>query len=477
MRVYPILCLCLAACATTHQGSKPSLLPYDLPPEAPTAALPTDSATVYIRGATVMTAAGAIYAPGYVVMHNGVIESVGPDELKVAPEGATTVEGKGLFVTPGIIDTHSHMGVYALPSSFSNDDGNEATAPTTPEVSAEHSFWPQDPALWRALASGVTTIQVLPGSANLIGGRSFIAHTLPKTSAREMRFPGALPGLKMACGENPKRVYGEERHMAPSTRMGSVAGYRAAFQKAVEYRRHWTKYDRDLADWRSQHGKEEGKVGVPDPPEPPDRNLGLETLSKVLDGSIVVQWHCYRADEMALMMDLSHEFGFHIRSFHHALEAYKIRDRLAKEGVAVSTWTDWGGFKMEAFDGVPQNAAMLSEAGVRVVIHSDSESEVRHLNQEAGKSVTAGKKVGIQIDDNEALRWVTANPAWVLGIDSSVGTLEKGKRADVVVWDHQPFSVYARALNVYVDGKLVFDRRNQPRPVSDFELGNNGDVR
>jgi imidazolonepropionase-like amidohydrolase len=357
----------------------------------------------------------------------------------------------------------------------------------------------------RALAGGVTTIQVLPGSANLIGGRSFTAKLTRGTSARAMRFLGAPQGLKMACGENPKRVYGEQRRL-PSTRMGNLAVVRKAFADAWDYRRRVQKYERDLALWKEKQRKEkqgkeeqarptsssspsspfetapkdtaelgadpEAKVAAPDdPPEPPTRDPALETLKDVLDGKILVHNHCYRADEMSLMLDLAQQYGFRIRSFHHALEAYKIADRLAREGVAVSTWADWWGFKMEAYDGVPENAALVAAAGGRAIIHSDSESEIRHLNQEAGKALAAGRRLGLKIDDDAALRWLTANPAWALGIDDRVGTLEPGKMADVVVWDRHPFSVYALAQRVYVDGALAFDRR-AARATTDFELEN-----
>jgi imidazolonepropionase-like amidohydrolase len=268
-----------------------------------------------------------------------------------------------------------------------------------------------------------------------------------------MKFPGAPYGVKMACGENPRRVYGSRG--GPSTRMGNMAGYRSAFIAAERYRRRWDAWNRN-------------RTG-----DPPERDLQLETLADVLRGRILVQNHCYRADEMAQMMDLAREFGFHIRSFHHAVEAYKIADLLARDSVAVSVWADWWGFKMEAFDGLEQNAALVSRAGGRVVIHSDDEHGIQRLNQEAAKAMWSGRRAGIAITRNEALRWVTANPAWVIGLDSLIGTLEPGKHADVVVWNGDPFSVYARAERVYVDGALMYDR-NDPATWwrTDFELGN-----
>jgi len=322
----------------------------------------------------------------------------------------------------------------------------------TAEVWAEHSFWPQDPQIPLAIAGGITTIQALPGSANLIGGRSAILKLIPARTVQEMKFPGARYGLKMACGENPKRVYG--RRGGPSTRMGNMAGYRSAFTQAETYRRRWD-------TWRKDHKG-----------DPPERNLRLETLAEVLRGNMYVQNHCYRADEMAQMIDLAHEFGFKIRSFHHAVESYKIADLLAKEGTSVSVWADWWGFKEEAMDGIQQNAALNQQAGGRPLIHSDSPSGIQRLNQEAAKAMYAGLRVGIPITRDQALRWITVNPAWTLGLDSIVGTLEPGKMADVVVWSGDPFSIYSKAVQVYNDGWLVYDRTDPAhQPHTDFELG------
>ncbi len=404
---------------------------------------------VLVKNATIMTAAGQQIANGSILFRDGRIVAVGA--TVVAPAEAVVVDGTGKFVTPGIIDDHSHLGVYAAPGTDAESDGNEATNPVTAEVWAEHSFWPQDPQIPLAIAGGITTIQALPGSANLIGGRSAVLKLIPARTVQEMKFPGAPYGLKMACGENPKRVY---RNRGPSTRMGNMAGYRAAFIQAEGYREKWDK-------WNKTH---QG--------DPPARDLRLESLAEVLRGHMLVQNHCYRADEMAQMLDLGHEFGFKIRSFHHAVESYKIADLLAREGTAVSVWADWWGFKEEAMDGIHENAALNQAAGVRVIIHSDDPSGIQRLNQEAAKAMYAGQRAGIPITEDQALRWVTANPAWALGIDSIVGTLEPGKMADVVVWSADPFSVYAKALQVYNDGWLVFDR-NDPahQPRTDFELG------
>jgi imidazolonepropionase-like amidohydrolase len=382
------------------------------------------------------------------------------------------VDATDRFVTPGLIDTHSHLGVYASPGGRAHGDGNEATAPTTPGVWAEHSFWPQDPGLARAIAGGVTTLLALPGSANLVGGRGVVMSVVPARGSRAMRFPGAPEHVKMACGENPKRVYGEHKGSAPSTRMGNLRGQRTAFLEAVAYRDRWERFEEES---EGDHGSGSNKKGKgsdrgDQDKEPPQRDLDLETLVGVLDGRIHPQIHCYRADDMLSMVQLSDEFGFQIRSFHHALEAYKIRDVLADQGIASSTWADWWGFKLEAFDGIQENAGLLTEAGATAIIHSDSGIGIQRLNQEASKAFYAALQAGIELSEDSAIRWVTANPAWALGIDEETGTLEVGKRGDVVVWSGHPLSVYSRADLVFVDGALRWDAE-RPSTWSDFQVG------
>lgn len=396
-----------------------------------------------------MTAAGPSLANASVLLRDGKIAAVGAN--LAAPSDAVVVDGTGKYVTPGIIDTHSHLGVYAAPGVSGNSDGNEATNPVTAQVWAEHSVWPQDPQFPRNLAGGVTTLQVLPGSANLIGGRSVVLKVVPSRTMQGMKFPGAKYGLKMACGENPKRVYANR---GPSTRMGNVAGYRSAWIAAEAYRRRWDK-------WNADH---QG--------DPPTRDLNNETLAEVLRGNIYVHNHCYRADEMAVMIDIAKEFGYSIRSFHHGVEAYKIADLLARDSISASIWADWGGFKMEALDGVQANASIVDRAGARAIIHSDDPSGSQRLNQEAAKAMYAGREIGITVTPDQAIKWVTINPAWALGLQDRIGTLEVGKNADVVLWSGSPFSVYSRAEKVWVDGAMMFDR-NDPsqRWRTDFELG------
>ncbi len=427
------------------------------------------SPPVLLHGARIMTATGVIYPRGELLIQGSKILAVGAT-LEDVPAGTQRVDVSGKTITPGIIDTHSHMGVYASPGFSAHADGNEAVGPNTAYARAADGYWPQDPNFERARAGGITTAQILPGSANLFGGRSLTVRLIPDArSAEDARFPGAPSGFKMACGENPKRVYGQKG--GPQTRMGNVAGYRDAFQKAIEYQRSWEKYDAAQGEWdkRSQAG---GDLKHKDRPNPPSRDFGLETLASVLDGDILVHMHCYRADEMSLMLELAKEFGFHIRSFHHAVEAYKIADRLHAHDTAVSIWADWWGFKAEAFDGIRENAAMVSSAGARAIIHSDSAVGIQRLNQEAAKAMFAGRHAGFQISDDEALRWITINPAWALGVDSQTGSLEPGKLADVVIWSGDPFSVYTVAERVYLGGDIVYDRDDPDhQPRTDFELG------
>jgi imidazolonepropionase-like amidohydrolase len=412
---------------------------------------PFASRATIIRNVTILTAAGPTIRNGSILIANGKITQVGANVT--APADAVVIDGGGKYLTPGIIDTHSHIGAGGAPADpgAQTDDVNEATNPVTANVWVEHSVWPQDPQFPRSLAGGVTTLQVLPGSANLIGGRSVVLKVVPSRTVQGMKFPGAKYGLKMACGENPKRVYANR---GPSTRMGNVAGYRAAWIQAERYRRQWDK-------WNETH---QG--------DPPQRDLGQETLAEVLRGNILVHNHCYRADEMAQMIDIAHEFGYKIRSFHHGIEAYKIADLLAREGISASVWADWGSFKLEAADAVRANMALLDRAGVRAIVHSDDASGEQRLNQEAAKGMAEGNRIGVPIDEDKAIKWLTINPAWALGLDDRIGSIEVGKNADVVLWSGDPFSVYSRPEKVWIDGAMLFDRLDPAqRWRTDFELG------
>ena len=397
---------------------------------------------VALVGATVFDGTGKRIDNGTVLLRDGKVQAVG--DASLATDGYDRVDAAGKFVTPGVIDIHSHLGVYPSPSVDAHSDGNEATDPTTPEVWAEHSVWPQDPGFTRAMAhGGVTALQILPGSANLMGGRTVTLKNVPARTVQGMKFPGAPYGMKMACGENPKRVYGGKGRM-PSTRMGNFAVNRQTW-----------------LDAKAADGKK--------------RNLATETLKGVLAGDILLHNHCYRADEMAQVIDMAKEMGYKVSTFHHAVESYKIGDLLRENGICSAIWADWYGFKMESYDGIPENAALLFREGACVVIHSDDENGIQRLNQEASKAAAAGRRMGIAIPDETVIGWITLNPAKAMGIDAMTGSLEPGKMADVVLWNGNPLSVYSRPEKVWVDGALLYDSADpNRRAVSDFELGQPG---
>ena len=404
-----------------------------------------------ITGATIFDGEGGRIDNGTIVLADGRIHAVGGADTPI-PEGAVRIDGAGRWVTPGVIDVHSHLGDYPSPGVEAHSDGNEVTSPVRPEVWAEHSVWPQDPGFSRALINGgVTTLQILPGSANLFGGRGVTLRNVPARSVQQMRFPGAPRGLKMACGENPKRVYGGRNQM-PQTRMGNIALMRQTWQRAAEY--------------RDRRAREPNTA----------RDMALETLADVLDGEILVHNHCYRADEMALMMDMAREFGFRISTFHHAVESYKIADLLARDGICSAMWADWYGFKMESYDAVNENIPLVHKGGACAIVHSDDSNGIQRLNQEAAKALADGRRMGLAIADEVAWTWLGINPARALGIAEETGSLRAGKRADVVLWNGNPLSVYSRPQQVWIDGALMYDM-NDPRrrPVSDFELGQPGE--
>ena len=420
---------------------------------------PNDSGDVFIEDARILTGTGKEILKGSILISSNKVKAIGESLSK--PPGAKVIDANGKWVTPGIIDIHSHMGVYPAPGLRSSSDGNEATSPVTAHVWAEHSVWTQDPQMPLALKGGITTFHVLPGSANLIGGRGVTLKNIWSRTVQGMKFPGAPYTLKMACGENPKRVYGG-RNSEPSTRMGNVAGYRKAWIRAQGYRNKLEEYES-----KSEEAKELEYA--------PSRDLELETLVGVLDGEILIQNHCYRGEEMAIMLDIAKEFNYKVTTFHHAIEAYKVADILADNGVCAAMWADWWGFKHEAFDMVWENAAIVDQANSGTgcaIIHSDSAVGIQRLNQEAAKAMAAGNRAGFNILPSRAIKWITSNPAKALGIADKVGSLEAGKMADVVIWDGNPFSVYSKTEKVFVDGLLLYDKDNPSTPkATDFELG------
>ncbi len=409
-----------------------------------------------IHNVNILTGEGDLLEDTSILVKDGKIAQLG--EIIDPPSGTAEFSVKGKWLTPGLIDVHSHMGVYASPGTSNHSDGNEMTKPVTGEVWAEHSVWPQDPQFEKALAGGVTTAQILPGSGNLIGGRGVTLKNVASISVQGMKFPDAPYSLKMACGENPKRFYGGQGR-SPATRMGNMAGYRTAWIKAQDYQHRWKEYIK----------KE--KAGNPKAKRPV-RDLNLETLVGVLEGEIRVHNHCYRADEMVQMIDLSKEFGYQITAFHHSIEAYKVAPLLAKENVCAVMWADWWGFKQEAFDTVRENMALVDMVNACAIIHSDDPIQVQRLNQEIAKAMSAGNRMGLEITPAHAIQWATLNPAKALGIDQQTGSIKVGKNADLVLWDSNPLSVYAHAEKVWIDGVQQYDRNSiVGRETSDFNLG------
>jgi len=385
-------------------------------------------ADLVIKNATVMTASHGTIQRGSVWVHNGKIAGVGPTVS--APAGATVVDATGKYVTPGIIDPHSHSAL--------GDDVNEATSPVTPSMMMIDAFDNRDKALYQALAGGVTSELLLHGSANMIGGQAVVIKNKFGLSKEEMLFPNAPRSIKFASGENPKRVYGT-RNQLPSTRMGNFEVMRQSFEDAKVYRNEWDAYEAKVTK-----GDKDAKA--------PHRDLKLEALADILRGKLLVQIHCYRADEFLTEEAMAKEYGYKVRAFHHALEMYKVGGKIAADGTGIATFTDWYGGKYEMWDGIPWNAVMSMREGVRVALKSDSNDHIRRLNQEAGKMVHYGGAT-----EDEAITMITLNPAWIMGIDDKTGSLDVGKDGDVVIWNMDPLSTYARAEKVYIDGDLFFD--------------------
>ncbi len=450
-----LACIALFGCedmdpkSTSIEVSLPDKNPY------PSTYSASGSKPLALLGANVLTGDGAELLDVDVWVADGKIVAIGAD-LEI-PEGVARIAVDGRWLTPGLIDVHSHMGVYSAPGTANHNDGNEMTSPVTPQVWAEHSVWPQDPQFEKALAGGVTTLQILPGSGNLIGGRGVTLKNVRSLTVQGMKFPGAPYSLKMACGENPKGYYGSLNQL-PSTRMGNMAGYRAAWIEATEYKRGWDNYV--------------AAASAGEDIDPPDRDLRLETLVGVLEGDIRIHNHCYMVDEMAQMIDMSKEFGYEIAAFHHAVEAYKAAPMLAEENICAVMWADWWGFKQEAFDMVRENLALVDDMQACAVIHSDDPIHVQRLNQEVAKAMSAGNRMGLEISPGRAIRWATLNAAKSLGLDDQIGSLAPGKNADIVLWSQHPLSVYSLAQQVWIDGHLRFDRGDASvQPTSDFNLG------
>lgn len=422
---------------------------------------PLPSGPVVLTGATVLDGAGARLEDADVVMANGKIVAIGGALPR--PPGAAIVDARGKWITPGLIDVHTHLGTYTLPQTSLDAEASDVTEMHSPDASEtwiEHAVRSTDPAFGHALASGVTTLQILPGSAVLFGGRSVVVKPIAAPTVAAMKFPDAPQGFKMACGGSPKQTFASRNVL--NSRQGEIAEMRDKFIEAEQYRE------------RMAHFREEGRGHGPGVGRgrgrPLERELEEETLAQVLDGTMPVHIHCYRSDDMARLIDLSREFGFHITAFHHATEAYKIAPLLVSAGICVVGWSDWWGFKPEAEDGIRENVAFVDAAGGCVTMHSDIPILGEHLNIEAAKAAAAGRRAGLTLPPERVIRWITSNPAKVLGLGDRIGRLRPGFNADLVLWSGDPFSVYTHADRVYVDGALAFDRSAPPHP-SDMELG------
>jgi imidazolonepropionase-like amidohydrolase len=401
---------------------------------------------VVIQNATVLTVTKGSFV-GSVVMRDGKIADVG--EKVAIPPGAQIVDASGQYVMPGIIDCHSHIAA---------DSINEGAVSVSSMVGIEDVLNPADVDIYRALAGGVTTANVLHGSANAIGGKCSVLKMRWGKDAHEMLFEGAMPGIKFALGENPKRAGNPNPARVaaalryPATRMGVEDVIREAFTEAETYRQSWRDYNVKTA---------RGEQALP-----PRRDLKLEPLVEVLEGKRLVHAHCYRADEILMLLRVADEFGFKIRTLQHVLEGYKVAKEIAAHGAGASTFSDWWSYKLEAFDAIPYNAAIMVRKGVLVSLNSDSAELMRHLNDEAAKTMKYGG-----LNETEALSLITINPARQLEIDGRVGSIEKGKEADLTIFDQHPLSNYAKVQKVFIDGQLYFDRERDlaSRPAQEAE--------
>jgi imidazolonepropionase-like amidohydrolase len=413
--VFPVLLVSVALGTASAQA-----------PEKPTA----------IVGGTILTVGpqGTIER-GTVLIQGGKITAVGRDVQ--VPAGATVIDAAGRFVIPGIIDCHSHTAI--------EGSVNEGTDVVTAEVRIADVLEHDDVNIYRQLAGGVTAANVLHGSANAIGGQNAVIKMRRGKPPEDLLFKEAPRGIKFALGENPKRsnfnVPGQRRY--PSTRMGVEVVIREAFLEAQAYKREWEECERLT--------KAAGAKG--EKPVPPRKNLRLETLKDILDGKVLVHAHCYRSDEILMLIRVAEEFGFKVRTFQHVLEGYKVAGEIARHGAGASTFSDWWAYKIEAYDAIPGNAAIMASKGVRVSLNSDSSELARRLYWEAAKAVKYGG-----VSEVEALKMITLNPAWQLGVDKHVGSVEVGKQADLAIFSAHPFAPDARVEMTLVDGTVYFDR-------------------
>ena len=399
--------------------------------QAPADQNPTET---LIRNATVLTITRGVLANTDVLIRRGKIAGVGKN--LTAGAAARIIDGTGKYVMPGIIDCHSHSML---------DTINEGTLAVTSMVRTQDVLNPNDVDLYRQLAGGVTTVNLLHGSANPIGGLNTVVKIKYGRPASEFIFPGAMPGIKFALGENVKRSSSPNQpgiqRRYPNTRMGVEEVIRDAFTRARDYKTGWDEYRAAVA---------KGQKNL----IPPRRDLQLEPLVEVLEGKRYVHAHCYIASEILMLISLADEFGFKIKTFQHVLEGYKVAKEIAQHGAGASIFADSWGYKIEAYDAIPYTAAIMTRAGVVVSMNSDSDERARRLNIEAAKAMHWG-----DLTEEQALKLVTINPAIQLGIQDRVGSIEIGKDADLAIWNGHPFSVYSRVDATFIDGDIYFDRQ------------------
>lgn len=404
---------------------------------------PDDAPPTLIAGAIVLDGHGARLDGHDVLVEHGKVSAIGRS-LPRAP-GTRVIEARGAWLTPGIVDVHTHLGTFPQPYEHGDHafaDVSETRLPDNADVWIEHAVRAGDAAFAHALAAGVTTLQVLPGSSSVIGGRTVVLKPVPATTVAAMKFPGAPQGLKLACGSNPSLAAGG-REGFPSSRMGVVAELRAT-----------------LAGARARM-RDGGRDATPD--------LVQDTLALALRGEMPIHLHCYRADDIATLLAVADEFGLRIAAVHHATEAYKIAGLLREHDVCAAVWPDWWGFKREAEDGIRENAAFVDAAGGCAILHSDIPVLGNLLHVEAAKAAGAGRRAGLDLPPERVIRWITSNPARALGLGDRIGRIAPGYNADLVLWSGDPFSVRSRVRQVMVDG--VTQVEDGRRPLSDFELG------
>jgi imidazolonepropionase-like amidohydrolase len=430
----------LGAQQATPPAASPNAPALDL--SAVSLPIPAAGRLVAITNATIMTASGATIPKGTIIIRDGKIAAVGADVA--VPAGAKVIDGAGKYVTPGIIDAHSHSAAEAI---------NEGTLSITSMVRIEDVLRQDGISLYRQLAGGTTTLNILHGSANTIGGQNAVVKLRYGLPVDSLMFEGAPPGIKFALGENVRQTNRQlqpgQQGRFPRTRMGVEDLLRDAFTRAQEYRREWQQYD--------SKRKAATTAAARSALVPPARDLELDALVEVLEGKRLVHCHSYRADEILMMLRVAKDFGFRVATFQHVLEGYKVADELAKAGSGASTFADMWGYKMEAWDAIPFNAALMAERGVVVTINSDSDERARRLYQEAAKAMHYGG-----VSEQEALKMITLNAAKQLGIDKRVGSIEVGKDADLAIFTGHPFAPNSRVDMTLIDGRVFFDRATSP---------------